>query len=1386
MKNRVTSKVYTSVALLMLLAGTGVAQTSLGTSFTYQGELDSGGVAGSGVFDARFRLYDAASNGNQIGQTLCVDNLAVSLGRFSVSLDFGAVFAGQKRYLEIEVRADAGLDCTSGSGFTLLSPRQSLSAAPNAAFALVAGNASSLNGQAASYYQNAANLTSGTIPGARLIGTYGNVLTLNNAGNVFAGNGAALSSLNATNITSGTLSAARIPSLDASKITTGVFGAARIPGLDASSIVSGTLSSSRMATSWAAGGDLTGVFPSPLIAPGVVTLSKLSADVRSSLSQFTAQLTTGEPATAVAWGNIPAVPALSDGVTYVAVSGGNGGGLALRSDGTIAAWGRSNFGQNAVPALPAGLRYAAVTAGFDHRLALRSDGMIVAWGDGSYGQTAVPALPAGVTFSAVAGGAAHTLALRNNGTVVAFGLNDNGQLNVPALPAGVTYSAIGSGYFHSLAIRSDGSAVAWGLNDFGQSNVPALPAGLTYTSMSGGWTHTVALRSDGSVIAWGDNTYGQTSVPALPAGMTYRAVQAGGSHSLALRSDGTVIGWGENASGQLIAPAVPAGYRYSGVGAGAFLGMGLVEHIVAPSLSSSVGLSVGTAARPPADGGLSVAGASMFGGGVTAASFTGSGAGVTNLNASSIATGSLASARMPSDWTAGGDLTGYYPSPGIRASSITLSKLSPDLQATLAQFATQSASEVASDGVAWGLNADGECNVPPLPAGVSYTAIEGGRFHSIGLRSDGLIQAWGGNLEGELNVPALPPGQRYTLIASGNGSHSLAQRSDGTVVAWGLNDMGQTQVPTPPVGLSYVAIAAGARHSLALRSDGTVAVWGRSDFGLVSVPALPAGVRYSAVAAGDIHNLALRSDGIIVGWGYNLDGELDVPALPAGVRYTAVSAGSGHSLGLRSDGTIAAWGYNGNGETQVPVLPAGVTYTAIAAGANHNAALRSDGAVVAWGYNASNETVVPPLLVGMRYTGVATGAHHTLALRTQAVGSALTTSVNLGIGVTSPQTLLDVRGSGSFRGHVAYFQNNDGNGSGIAIQINKTHTTARNNFATFYNGSGIVVGRIEGFDLESGDWISPPPLTAAIAAGFASMQINPGIAVKPTSEWFDAGRFPSLSLSGGSLPDLNLSFIASSWSFSTGSFPTLSVSNPGRLPGPTGSPLVFTTPSISFPIPTVADLRGQLDWALEYNLSSLVSTSPLEVAVAAATIVATQLSKDEGVTYGSKGADYAEYLLKIDPRDDIRFGEVVGVFGGRISRKTAGAERVMVVSRAPAVVGNQPPDSERGGYEMVAFMGQVPVAVAGGAKVGDFIAASGFGNGLAVAIHPADLRAEHMERIVGRAWADSSDQRFAFVNTHVGAKEEAAAMLLDREMRKNEALEVRLSRLEGLLGGMRK
>ncbi|USN99963.1 MAG: hypothetical protein H6810_04685 [Phycisphaeraceae bacterium] len=105
--------------------------TVLGTGFTYQGRLEDGGSPATGSYDLKFTLYDDL--GVLVAGPICRDNVAVTGGLFTADLDFGFVFNGDQRRLEIAVRpGGAAGNCDVGGGYTTLSPRQALNPAPYA------------------------------------------------------------------------------------------------------------------------------------------------------------------------------------------------------------------------------------------------------------------------------------------------------------------------------------------------------------------------------------------------------------------------------------------------------------------------------------------------------------------------------------------------------------------------------------------------------------------------------------------------------------------------------------------------------------------------------------------------------------------------------------------------------------------------------------------------------------------------------------------------------------------------------------------------------------------------------------------------------------------------------------------------------------------------------------------------------------------------------------------------------------------------------------------------------------------------------------------------------------------------------------------------------
>lgn len=172
-----------------------------------------------------------------------------------------------------------------------------------------------------------------------------------------------------------------------------------------------------------------------------------------------------------------------------------------------------------------------------------------------------------------------------------------------------------------------------------------------------------------------------------------------------------------------------------------------------------------------------------------------------------------------------------------------------------------------------------------------------------------------------------------------------------------------------------------------------------------------------------------------------------------------------------------------------------------------------------------------------------------------------------------------------------------------------------------------------------------------------------------------------------------------------------------------------------------------------------------------------------GVTLDSGTADFAEYLPRLDPDEELREGDVVGVFGNAITRRTDGAQRVMVVSGTPIVTGNSPGTEDRDDHETVAFTGQVSVRLRGSVDAGDVIVPSGEADGTAIALAPEEWSPG--TKMVGQAWESDDTPGISSVTVAVGIDDpailgNALSMYTDRI----DELEAENDRLRDRLGSV--
>ena len=233
--------------------------------------------------------------------------------------------------------------------------------------------------------------------------------------------------------------------------------------------------------------------------------------------------------------------------------------------------------------------WKAIAAGGNHSLALKSDGTLYAWGANHSGQlgngenganfndkskdkTAPIQIGTDRDWQTIIAGRFYSLALKTDNTLNAWGYNVRGQLglgdttsrNEPTkVGSGTDWKAVSGAAWSTHAIKTDDNTLyAWGHNARGQLGLGDTTSRNRPTPISAGWkavavgrSHSLGIKDDDTLYAWGYNVAGQLGLgdavnrnrPAKVGSDTdWKAVDGGRVSSFALKSNGTLYAMGRS------------------------------------------------------------------------------------------------------------------------------------------------------------------------------------------------------------------------------------------------------------------------------------------------------------------------------------------------------------------------------------------------------------------------------------------------------------------------------------------------------------------------------------------------------------------------------------------------------------------------------------------------------------------------------------------------------------------------------------------------------------------------------------------------------------------------------------------------------------------------
>jgi len=289
------------------------------------------------------------------------------------------------------------------------------------------------------------------------------------------------------------------------------------------------------------------------------------------------------------------------GTTFSTLGLGGASTKALKSDGTLWAWGNNDEGalgdgtvihRSSPVQISSDTDWEYLGIGGGHNLVIKTDGSLWSFGAAYFGglgnrghsqhNSSPTQVGADTDWAYVSGGGSYSLSVKTDGTFWSWGYNNFGQLgqnlsgavnrSSPVQVGALTnWYVVEAGNTTGYAIKTDGTLWSWGDATYGGlGNNSASPAhksspiqigALTnWSAIKGGANRALALKTDGTIWTWGRNQVGQLGIdnvidkssPVQIGALTnWTAVASGQNSQYALKSDGTLWAWGYNLDGQL-------------------------------------------------------------------------------------------------------------------------------------------------------------------------------------------------------------------------------------------------------------------------------------------------------------------------------------------------------------------------------------------------------------------------------------------------------------------------------------------------------------------------------------------------------------------------------------------------------------------------------------------------------------------------------------------------------------------------------------------------------------------------------------------------------------------------------------------------------------------